>query len=67
MSITPEYAEEVLVEQRELAEADEASHGSLPPCEDLTEAEVSEQQQAEQETHRASAPPRGGRAPRSTR
>lgn len=50
MSITPEYAEEVLVEQREAEEAEAASQG-LPPGEDLTEDEVAEARQAEEETH----------------
>ncbi|HVS68854.1 MAG TPA: hypothetical protein VHE56_09905 [Mycobacteriales bacterium] len=51
MSITPEYAEEVLVEQREAEEAEAASQGRLPPGEDLTEDEVAEARLAEEETH----------------
>lgn len=54
MSTTPEYGEELLMEEREEEEREEVSRGPLPAFEDLGEAEVAELEQAEEETrHRA--------------
>lgn len=52
MATTPEYGEELLMEEREEEEREAASHRSLPAYEDPGEAEVMEQERAEMETHR---------------
>ncbi len=51
MSITPEYGEELLMEDREDEEREDVARGSLPVFEDMAEAEVLEQERAEEETH----------------
>ncbi|HET6965806.1 MAG TPA: hypothetical protein VFH58_13610, partial [Acidimicrobiales bacterium] len=51
MSTTPEYGEELMMEEREDEEREDSSRGPLPAFEDLRATEVLEQERAEEETH----------------
>ena len=51
MATTPEYGAELFMDEVEAEKVDESSHGPLPRWEDLGEAEVAEQRQAEEYTH----------------
>lgn len=54
MATTPEYGEELLMEDREEEESEESSRGSLPAWERAGDAEVLEREMEEEETHRPS-------------
>lgn len=50
MTTTPEYDQEMILEERE-QEVEKAARGPVPRWEDLSEVEIAEQEQAEEETH----------------